>query len=61
MLKEKALLIDNTNELNNHLIDGWEVKSVTAQHIGIVASGQSNYPKTESVRGQFLVILKYKQ
>jgi len=53
MKEQKFLIVDDQNDINEWLNKGWEVISVTAQHVSI--TGSSVY----KVRGSFAVVLQY--
>jgi hypothetical protein len=50
------------NDAIDHWLDeGWTVKSVTPERVAITATGQSNYPKIETIKSKFIVVLEKKE
>jgi hypothetical protein len=53
---QKFLIVKDTNEINQWLSDGWEVISVTAQHVSV--STATPYATTSKEFGNFAVLLQ---
>jgi hypothetical protein len=54
MKEQKFLIIDDASEVNSYLLDGWEVISVTSQHVA--AAGSHSW--SEKLEGKFAVIIQ---
>jgi hypothetical protein len=55
-VEQKFLIVENENQVNDLLNNGWYVISVTAQHVGI--SGSLDYDESNYIRGTFAVVLE---
>jgi hypothetical protein len=56
MKSQKFLIIDNEDQVNEWLEKGWEVVSVTPQHVSVSMTGSSYDHKT--VIGKFAVVIQ---
>jgi hypothetical protein len=56
MKAQKFLIVDDPNLVNAYLEQGWEVVSVTAQHVSVSMTGTSYNYRTET--GKFAVVIQ---
>jgi hypothetical protein len=54
MKNQKFLITKDENEVNEWINQGWEIISVTAQHVA--AAGSHSY--SETLRGKFAIVLQ---
>lgn len=53
MKQQKFLMVDDTREINGYLEEGWEIISVTAQHVSV----STTYNSMERA-GKFAVVIQ---
>lgn len=56
MKEQKFLIVESAYEVNDFLDKGWEVISVTPQHVAVSLTGSSYNYKT--VTGKFAVVIQ---
>lgn len=55
MKEQMFLMVDNENDVNYYLERGWEVISVTAQHVSVSTATRC---VTENMEGRFAVVIQ---
>ena len=56
MKEQKFLIVESAYDVNDWLDKGWEVISVTPQHVSVSVTGSSYHNKT--VIGKFAVVIQ---
>lgn len=56
MKEQRFLIVESSSDVNDWLQKGWEVISVTAQHVSVSMTG-SSYNYKES-KGKFAVVIQ---